>query len=57
MDCEEEKKKKRRGVGRRGRRGRRRTMGDDGLLHLDVTYGTDASWTKRSLRAMIGSLS
>ena len=25
-------------------------MGDDGLLHLDVTYGTDTSWTKRSLR-------
>ena len=47
MVCEEEKKKRRRGVGRGGRN---RTMGDDGLLHLDVTYGTDTSWTKRSLR-------
>ena len=46
MDCEEEKK--RREVGRGGRR---RTMGDDALLHLDVTYGADASWTKRSLKS------
>lgn len=52
MDCREEQKKRGEGSG-----GRRSTMGDDALLHLDVTYGNDASWTKRPLRAMIGSLS